>query len=149
MKWRPKQETGLPSSLLAMFPDKGAIWSEKDYSLWTVVIVVQSLRHVRLSVTPWAVARQAPLSMGILQARILGRVAMPSSRGASWPSGWTCNSLCLLHWQVGSLPVVPPEKPLLQTRECVKQNTLELSRSNKVFWSKLYRNISYWTSKIC
>ena len=30
--------------------------------------------------TSWTVARQAPLSVGILQARILGWVAMPSSR---------------------------------------------------------------------
>ena len=36
-------------------------------------------------VTPWAVACQAPLSMGILQARILEWVAMPSSRGSSQP----------------------------------------------------------------
>ena len=26
--------------------------------------------HIRLSATPWTMARQAPLSMGILQARI-------------------------------------------------------------------------------
>ena len=31
----------------------------------------QSLGRVRLCVTPWTVARPAPLSMGILQARIL------------------------------------------------------------------------------
>ena len=31
----------------------------------------QSLSHVQLFVTPWTVAHQAPLSMGILQARIL------------------------------------------------------------------------------
>ena len=37
------------------------------------------------SVTPWTVALQAPLSMGILQARILKRVAMPSSKGSSQP----------------------------------------------------------------
>ena len=41
------------------------------------------------SATPWTVARQAPLSMGILQARILGRVAMPSSRGSSRPRDQT------------------------------------------------------------
>ena len=33
--------------------------------------------------TPWTVACQAPLSKGILQARILKWVAMPSSRGSS------------------------------------------------------------------
>ena len=37
------------------------------------------------SVTPWAATRQAPLSMGILQARILEWVAMPSSKGSSQP----------------------------------------------------------------
>ena len=41
------------------------------------------LSHLLLFVTPWAIARQAPLSMGILQARILEWVAMPSSRGSS------------------------------------------------------------------
>ena len=40
-----------------------------------------SRSDVRLCVTPQAVARQAPLSTGILQARILEWVAMPSSRG--------------------------------------------------------------------
>ena len=40
-------------------------------------------------VTPWTVASQAPLSTGILQARILEWVAMPSSRGYSWPRDWT------------------------------------------------------------
>ena len=48
-------------------------------------------------------ARQAPLSMGILQARILEWVAMPSSRGSSQP-----RSPAL---QVDSLPSEPPGKP--------------------------------------
>ena len=43
----------------------------------------QSLSRVQLFATPWTVARQAPLSMGILQARILEWVTMPSSRGSS------------------------------------------------------------------
>ena len=34
---------------------------------------------------PWTVAHQALLSMGILQARILEWVAMPSFRGSSQP----------------------------------------------------------------
>ena len=51
------------------------------------------------------VARQAPLSMGILQARILEGVAMPSSRGSFQPRNWTHVSgvSCLsgrffIHW---------------------------------------------------
>ena len=41
------------------------------------------VHRVWLFATPWAVARQTPLSMGILQARILEWVAMPFSRGSS------------------------------------------------------------------
>ena len=47
---------------------------------------------------------------GILQARILEWVAMPSSRGSSQPRDWTHIS-CLLHWQVGFLPLVLLGKP--------------------------------------
>ena len=37
------------------------------------------LSHVQLFVTPWTVAHQVPQSLGILRARILEWVAMPSS----------------------------------------------------------------------
>ena len=47
---------------------------------------------------------------GILQARILEWVAMPSSRGSSSPRDRTLLP-CLLYWQVNSLPLVPPGKP--------------------------------------
>jgi len=40
-------------------------------------------------VTPWTVACQVPLSLGILQLRILEWVAMPSSRGSSHPRDQT------------------------------------------------------------
>ena len=48
---------------------------------------------------------------GILQARILEWVDMPSSRGSSWPRDQTLTSLYLLYQQVGSLPLAPPGKP--------------------------------------
>ena len=47
---------------------------------------------------------------GILQARILEWVAMPSSRVSSQPGDQTHVSLCLLHWQAGSLPLASLEK---------------------------------------
>ena len=40
--------------------------------------VLKLLSHVRLFATPWIVACQAPLSLEILQARILEWVAFPS-----------------------------------------------------------------------
>ena len=48
-----------------------------------------SLSCVRLFATAWTVARQALLSMGILQGRRLEWVAMSSSRGSSQPRDWT------------------------------------------------------------
>ena len=65
--------------------------------------------HVRLFVIPWTVAHQAPLSMDS-PGRNTG-VARPSSSRSSNP-GVRYVSLCLLHWQAGSLPLAPPEKPL-------------------------------------
>ena len=53
------------------------------------VYVLSRFSRVQLFVTPWSVAHQAPLSMGILQARILVWVAMPSCRGSSQPSDQT------------------------------------------------------------
>ena len=45
--------------------------------------LVSHFLPVLLFVTPWTVADQAPLSMGLIQARILEWIAMPSSRGSS------------------------------------------------------------------
>ena len=47
------------------------------------------LSHVWLFATPWTVALQAPLSMGILQAKILERVAIFFSTGSSRFGEWT------------------------------------------------------------
>ena len=69
-------------------------------------IVLRLLRLVLLFATPWTVAPQAPLSMGILQARILEWVATPSSRGSSQPRSPAS--------QVDSLPSEPPGKPRAQ-----------------------------------
>ena len=46
--------------------------------------------HVQLCAILWAAARLAPLSMGILWARILEWVAMPSSRESSQPRDQSC-----------------------------------------------------------
>ena len=47
---------------------------------------------------------------GILQARILEWVVMPSSRGSSPPRDQT-QVPCLLHWQMGSLSLVSHRNP--------------------------------------
>ena len=65
--------------------------------------------RVLLLETPWTLARQAPLSMEISQARILEWVVMPSSRGSSGPRDRTWVSYVCVG---GSFPVAPPGKPM-------------------------------------
>ena len=72
------------------------------------VCVYKSLSHARLFVTKLTVARQAPLCIRILQARILEWVAMPSSGDLLNPGIKSrCPAL-----QVDSLPSEPPENPI-------------------------------------
>ena len=68
------------------------------------------LGRVRLFATPWTVAHQAPLSMGIFQARILEWTAISSSRASSQPRYQTHISCTgrqvLYHWAtIGGLVV--------------------------------------------
>ena len=53
-----------------------------SYPLQKLACMLSRFSHVQLCVTLWTVAHQAPQ---ILQARTLGWVAMPSSRGPSRP----------------------------------------------------------------
>ena len=52
-------------------------------------VCAYSLSCVWLFATPWTAVHQTPLSMRILQARILEWVALPSSRGSSQSRDWT------------------------------------------------------------
>ena len=73
------------------------IWRQPKYHRWkdkndmvcthNGILCCAVLIHSVMSnsAMPWTVARQAPLSMRILQARILEWVAMLSSRGSSQP----------------------------------------------------------------
>ena len=63
---------------------------------------------VRLWATLWHCGPPGSSVLGIFQARILEWVAMPSSRGSSWPRDQTCVFYIYLHWQAGSLPLAPP-----------------------------------------
>ena len=82
----------------------------KEYEKECIYMYVCVLNHSVVSDSlwpPWTVAHQSPLSMGILQARILAWVAMPSSRGSSNP-GIEPRSPIL--W-ANSLPCESPGKP--------------------------------------
>ena len=61
------------------------------------------------SATPWTVGRQAPLSMGFSRQEYWS--GLPCLPPGIFPTqGSKPHLLSLLHWQAGSLPVVPPGK---------------------------------------
>ena len=68
------------------------------------------ISRVQLFATPQTAARQAPLSMGIFQARMLESVAISSSRGSSPPRGQTASPASPA-LQVDSLPMRPQGSP--------------------------------------
>ena len=72
--------------------------------------VLSHFSCIRLYVTPWTVACQAPLSMGFSRQEYWN--GLPCSLPGDLPNpGIGPSLLCLLHWQAGSLPLVPPGKP--------------------------------------
>ena len=70
-----------------------AVGTNSSSSFKTSTCMLTYFSRIRIFVTPRTVARQAPLSMGFLQARILEWVAMPFSRGSSRPRDRTCISV--------------------------------------------------------
>ena len=70
------------------------------FLLFLRCLKVKSLSHVRLFATPWTEAHQAPLSTGILLARILEWAAISFSRGSSQPRDQTRISYisCISRW---------------------------------------------------
>ena len=69
------------------------------------------LSRVRLFVTPWTVAGQPPLSMGFSRQEYWSGVAMPSSRGSSWPRDPTSVS-CISCIAGGFFTTEPLVKPI-------------------------------------
>ena len=79
------------------------------YSCWAHVFCVCCAKSLQSCLTlcdPMDCSSPGSSVHGILQARILEWVAMPPSRGPSRSSDRT-HLLCLLNWQVDSLPLMP------------------------------------------
>ena len=82
---------------------------------------------------------------GILQARILEWVAMLSSKGSSWSNP---HLLCLLHWQAGSLSLVPSGKPYIYIythTHTDHQTQLLYQASAMMVESRYVGSRRYWT----
>ena len=76
----------------------------------TMKVKVKSLSCVRLFVTPWMVAYQAPQSLGFSRQEYWSGLLFPPP-GIFLTQGLNPHLLHLLYWQAGSLPLVPPGKP--------------------------------------
>ena len=95
-----------------------------------------SVSRVWLFVSPWTIATR-PLCLWDSHLRILEWVVMPSSRGSSmdiFPTqglnltqGLNSHLLCLLHWQIGSLPLAPPRKLYYPNSKSKSLNCIWLS----------------------
>ena len=72
----------------------------------------QSLSDICLFATPWTVACQAALSMAFSRQEYWSGFHV-LLQGILLIQGSNPRLLHLLHWQAGSLPLVPPGKPPL------------------------------------
>ena len=103
--------------------------------------VLSCFSHVRLFVTPWTVARQAPLSMGFPRQEYWSGLPFSSSRGSSQPQDRTC-VLCLQCWKAGSLPLGTPGKPeaglKTSTKKCTRCVPRELE-DKAIFTLRIFK----------
>ena len=76
--------------------------------------------HVQLCATLWTVARQAPLSVGFSRQDWVGCHVL--LQGIFPTQGSNSHLLRLLHWQSGSLLLMPPGKPYIQHRKYQLKN---------------------------
>ena len=98
-----------------------------------------------VTVTPWTVARQAPLSMGILQVRILEWVAIPFSRGPSQTQGSNpglphCRQI-LYHLSHQGSPSLPHFIQMIKDRNCAFSNPPVLPLSPSLTETALLNDI--------
>ena len=103
---------------------KYMVWSEELYKfshqstnplanpLWSCLLCMhtKSLQSYPILCDPMGCSSLDSSVHEILQARILEWVVLPSSRWSSWPRDQTIilSLLCVLSWQIGS---IPPESP--------------------------------------
>ena len=73
---------------------------------WVPACMPSRFSRVQLFATPWTLAHQAPLSMGLSRQEYWG--AMPFSRGIFQTQGSNPGLLHFLHWQARTSPLAPP-----------------------------------------
>ena len=111
---------GSKDSSLGLLRHLSLVWSQRV--LLNIVIVVQSLSRVRLFVTPWTVAHQAPLSIAFSRQKHWSGLLCPSPGDLPDPGIKPGSSA----WQADSLQSEPPGKSLLSELKnaCTSQSIL-------------------------
>ena len=89
--------------------------------------VLTCMHAKSLFATPWTVALQAPLSVGFSRPGILEMGCHPLLQGIFPTQGSNLHLLCLLHWQIGSLPLAPPGKPMCLNMTILYPSILPIS----------------------
>ena len=79
-------------------------------NLCVCVCMLSHFSCVWLFATPWAVARQVPLSMGFSRQAYWSGLPCPPP-GDLPTQGSNLRLICFLYWQAGSLSLVLPGKP--------------------------------------
>ena len=102
------------------------------------------MKYCLLSATLWTAALQAALSMG-LSRQEYGVVCHAPVQGIFLTQRLNPPHLCLLHWQVGSSPVVPPGKPQNIYLYKVSNQLSESILSGHMRWSKAIPSGSFTT----
>ena len=92
---------------MLIFENSEVFFILKDSSLYGVWMHSKLLQLCLTLCNPMDYSLPGSSVHGILQARILEWVALPSSKGSKQPL------LCLLYWQAGSLSLEPPGMPSL------------------------------------
>ena len=84
--------------------------------------MISCFSRVQLSATPWTVAHQAALSMG-LSGKNTGGGCHALLQGIFPTQGLNPSLLCLLHWQASTLPLAPPGRSYHPYETCNIQNS--------------------------
>ena len=104
------RETPLWKHKYPGFPKARGNTAELRTPFWVAICVLSCFSHVQLFATPWTIARllcpwDPPGKNTLVGCHALLQGIFPSQ-------GSNLHHLHLLHWQVGSLQLVPPGKPM-------------------------------------
>ena len=111
--------------------------------------VLNWFSRVRLFVTPWTVARQAPLSLGFSRQEHWSGCHF-LLQGIFLTQESNLRHLHLLHWQVGSSPLAPQwEAPLTKSRSMVVHFMCQLDWVMVPRYLLKYNSRCFWGGVFC